>query len=750
MTRWQIDPLFDSSWLALLVAVVVALVLLMITPSMSDPRRFRTLLGLRSLAAGCLLLVLLGPSWVRVDQQPSESSLVIAMDTSQSMSLSDGDAASRWDIQRSVVQSLTDQLETVSERLQIIPLTYASTAETENSDPATLIDQSSPVGRRTDLASPIRWTLQSANRQSIEGLILIGDGANTVGPETTSAGGAALSADQAASVMDSIGLPLWTIPIGPASQNDQRRDVAVSGLPESFRLFAGTQFDLRFELESRGLAGTEIPIRLRWIDSQGNETDAAVRRIVSESAISRTPVQIAVDTPAPGSYRLEVQADVMPGETVRPNNTQVAFVDVMPGGGRIYYLEGQPREEQQFLRRALRFPDLDLDYQWIPADSRSRWPVSLGDDLTADSHDVFIIGDLEASAVGDQQWQSLADAVASGSGLVMLGGMEALSAGGYQDTPLAGVLPVDLSRIGNADIPGPLTLRPSIRHPITMIDTPRQTTWAQLPPLNGASNLGAPRSAPGVQTLLESTDGNPLLVVGEYGRGRVAVLGIDETFRWHRYGFQNFHRRFWRQLVLWLLARDGDSGEEIQLNMTARRFSDDAPAGFTAIIPPPLSPRDDWTVQAVADDGSVTPLTFDSQSSQDDGRLRLEGQLPTSLAAGIYQLRVTGGSTSEPTKDTSLGFEVLQDIAELSRSSADPVLMRQLAGLTRQSGGQSFGVDQTDELVDLIRRSRQRNVATIVQKNRLGDGPISGWIMYLLFATALGSEWILRRRWGMV
>ena len=64
------------------------------------------------------------------------------------------------------------------------------------------------------------------------------------------------------------------------------------------------------------------------------------------------------------------------------NNQLTAFLTVLEGGLRVLYLEGEPRQEQKFIRWALdTSPDIDLDFQWFPSRLRKDWPVFLGDTL---------------------------------------------------------------------------------------------------------------------------------------------------------------------------------------------------------------------------------------------------------------------------------------------------------------------------------------------------------------------------------
>ena len=77
--------------------------------------------------------------------------------------------------------------------------------------------------------------------------------------------------------------------------------------------------------------------------------------------------------------------------------------------------------------------------------------------------------------------------------------------------------------------------------------------WRRLPALRGANKL---RSKPAAEVLLETPAEDPLLIAGTYGRGRTLAFAGNTTSRWWRYGYQDEHRRFWRQLILWLTHRE--------------------------------------------------------------------------------------------------------------------------------------------------------------------------------------------------
>lgn len=100
--------------------------------------------------------------------------------------------------------------------------------------------------------------------------------------------------------------------------------------------------------------------------------------------------------------------------------------------------------------------------------------------------------------------------------------------------------------------------------------------------------------------------------------------------------------------------------------------------------------------------------------------------------------------------DVGLAFQTIDESRELARPIADPVYLRQLATLTTDHGGAAFNPDEIDLLIDTIKQRRHKAETPIVEKHRLGDGPISGWILFTVFAIAISSEWFLRRKWGLV
>ena len=754
MTRFGIEPIYGSTLIVVFAFTAIVAVMWWVTPPTTNPAHRRLLIGLRSVAAVILGLAALGPAWIRTDPRPTDATLVIAVDTSRSMTLADGDGDDRWSTQQQVWRTLATRMQGLDDFLRVSLITYDESArEIPDPQPASL-QEIGPDGQRTDIGGALMAAIQGSEGKPLAGVVLMGDGTDTSAP-----GG--IDPQRVAQTLDSIGVPLWTVPIGPASGASSARDVAIEGLPETFQLFAGNEVEVPFEVRLRGLAGSEVPVRLSWIDREGKVDEVASRRAVARRALDTLAFRVPLIVPAAGTFRLVVEADAQPGELLTENNRQISFVEVREGGGRVLYLEGMPRLEQQFLRRALRgFPDLDLTYQWIPKDTANRWPVSLGEWFQPGEFDIYVIGDLDAGALGNQQLQSLAETVAAGAGLVMLGGFQTYGAGGYADSPLAEVIPVRMDasrrrglqdeRLNDADqIAGPLQVVPTTAHPVTNLGSDDLlAAWRELPQLSGANRLLAPKAAPGVQVLLQTPEEDPLLVIGEYGRGRTAALAIDSTYRWWRVN-QEAHRRFWRQLMLWMLAREDTGDDQIRVELELRRFAPTAQPSFRAELQTlDASLTADLVAEVIDEAGQSISVPVSSRGVSDSAAAAVQGRLPE-LAPGFYRLRVQDERSGSELEPAEVAFQVIDDSRELEQPMADPVYLTQLAEITASHGGEAFVPDEIDRLIERITERRRRGETTVVEKSRLGDGPLSGWLLFLVFAGSLSLEWWLRRRWGL-
>lgn len=761
MSRWTTQPIFDSLGLIALVAIGFVLICLLIVPQSTQltARRRKILIALRLLSALILVLALLRPTHVVTVQQPAAATLAILLDGSRSMTLPAGGAQSRWQVQAEVWKQIAAMLDDADPTLKTVVYEYSgglSALDFQAGQVDTFLS-GVPDGRQTDLTTALRDTITRAAGSPLAGIVLVGDGTQTADIET--------GPQAVAQTLASLEVPLWSVAIGPSQDASAARDLAIEGLPDQFQVFAKNLFQVTANLSAQGFDNRTIPLRLVLTDPQGNTQELAQREIVAEGGDDAQRISIELPAPAPGNYRLDLIADPQEGEILTENNRQTAFLDVRDGGGRVLYLEGQPRPEQLFLRRSIAASaDFELSFQWIERiDQGKNWPVDLGTAFDPDRFDIYILGDLDSQALGAEQMTALRQRIDDGAGLLMLGGFHSFDAGGYGGSPLADVLPVATAadrrqafgQVADRQlhIDGPVKVQIVRPHPINQIAASgsQQASWDRLRPLKGANRLLGPKPIPGVEVLLQSQAEEPLLVIGEFGSGRAAAFAGDSTWQWWRQGERETHQRFWRQVLLWLMRRELAAPDQIVLQMDRRRFASDNEVNFQARVGSTAEAPADLQIAVEVIDANEKSIALSvAQTAATDGAASLwTGKLPE-LADGMYRLRATDNRTDSKIQAQELAFQVASIDRELSRPIADIAQMQQLAQVTSEVGGRSVPPEQIDELRDLIVQNRQRSVTPVVQQWRLGDEPVSGWLTMLFFAGLLTSDWVLRKRWGLV
>jgi uncharacterized membrane protein len=759
MIDLSFEPIGDSWWLVAAILAVSLLVLATVRPDATrlSPSRSRTLRILRCLALLVLSLTFMRPSLIRTDNRPAAATISVLVDESRSMSLPNGDERTRWEAAGQVIDRLAGAVLNLDDELDVQFYRFSGDAQRVNEEAVANIATDQPEGETTDLGLALRTALSSAAGRPLAGVVLISDGTSTVPGSNPAVPARSIAAME---------VPLWTVGVGPRQADQSLRDCAIEELPESFQVFTKNLFRVAATLKAKGLRGTSIPVTLTLVDAAGKREELAKRTLTPNQADAALPIEIEIAAPATGSYQLVLSAETQTGETLVDNNQQIAFLDVREGGGRILYLEGEPRYEQLYLRRSLNdSADLEISHIWIDRASADRWPVDLGDATNPGQYDAIIIGDVHADALGPEALQKIADRVNDGTGLLMIGGWYAFDAGGYGSTPLAAALPVRMDSArrvavrvdppASTQLPAPVVIKPTQKHPITQFSLGENDAaiWQELKPLRGANRLLAPKVSPGVEVLLESEREEPILVVGQYGKGRTAAFAGDSTWQWVLQGKGEIHRRFWRQLLLWMLNRDAPAPDSFWIEMESRRYERRAPVGFTIGVQS-LLPFDSAIVlraQVLRESGEPVPVKLERRvgtGAAGANQVLASGQLPE-LSGGMYRLRVDCPDATAAYTAGEISFQVIDRDVELSQPIAELSRLEQLAALTESAGGRAYRTDEVEALIEQIRSLRQKSVLPVVEKFRLGDDWLSGWVLTILFVGLLASEWYLRKRWGL-
>src|SRR6185437_15484009 len=179
--------------------------------------------------------------------------------------------------------------------------------------------------------------------------------------------------------------------------------------------------------------------------------------------------------------------------------------------------------------------------------------------------------------------------------------------------------------------------------------------WEKLPPLEGANRFGGLK--PGANLLAETESGQPLLVASNFGAGRVLAFAGDSTWHWWMEGQEAAHKRFWRQVILWLARKDESDEGQVWVKLDQRRHAPGSRVEFTAGAKTPQGePVVDGTFEAevVRPDGKRTPITLRRQGDE------MRGTFLDAQAAGDYTVVVKAQRTGEPIGAAQARFLVFE------------------------------------------------------------------------------------------
>lgn len=239
--------------------------------------------------------------------------------------------------------------------------------------------------------------------------------------------------------------------------------------------------------------------------------------------------------------------------------------------------------------------------------------------------------------------------------------------------------------------------------------------------------------------LAEAGPDVPLLVAHSYGNGRVMAFAGDSTWRWWMHGYESAHKRFWRQVVLWLAKKD-QSTDKVWVRLAKCRFAPSERVEFTVGAQSATGePLTDATYQAraVLPDGTRRPLTLVRQADQ------MEGSFRETLAAGDYAIEVKATHDEMPLGDARARFLVFQQDLELDNAAADAASLESLAAMT---GGESLAPEQLSELIERL----AQNTESLELEQETKEPFWDTWPFFLILVGLLGVEWYLRKRWGLV
>ena len=700
--------------------------------------------GLRLGVVAVLVFILFQPILVLTSVVPQRNFVGILIDDSQSMRITGDDGLPRSAFIHSTFGSEGSELmSALSEKFSLRFFRFSR--ETSRLGDVSELEY---LGTATDLGEAMVRVQEELAGVPLSGLVVLSDGADNSGKPLAES----LLPLQAANV------PVYTVGLGDEALSP---DVQVSRVEIQRTVLVGTSLVVDVIVSHRGYSGRTVPL----IVEDGGQVIASEDVTLGgdgEPVVARVRLEVTQSGPRLLRFRVPVQN----GEPVEQNNLREVLLDIVDESEKILYFEGEPRWEVKFVRRAVA-EDENLQVvvlQRTAASKFLRLDVDDADELAAGfpktREELFryrglILGSVEASFFTHDQLNMIADFVSQrGGGLLLLGGRNSFAQGGYEGTPVAEALPVfldDERNTGGGPYFEELLVSPTrtgLTHPATQLGEDDsegiRELWESLPAVTTLNPIS--RLKPGATGLLtggsdQDRSRQVVLAYHRYGRGKVIVLPIQDTWIWQMHADVTLedqtHETFWRQLLRWLIDGVPDpvaAQSESEVVEPGQVVNLSVEVGDSAY----LEVNDGSVVATVlspAGDSVTIPLDW---AVDEDGRY--DGTF-TTAEAGLYEVSVRA-SRGADTLGTAVTFvNAAPSTAEYFDASMRGTTLRRVA---EETGGRFYTPETVADLPEDI--SLTGAGVTLTEERDLWDMPI----LLLFLLGLMGAEWGYRRTRGLI
>ena len=730
--QWQLGILGGNTtaWVLGLVLLALWLVELRSIRGESDPRRRYTLATLGGLGILAVYLLVIQVTLVRETFEEVAGGTAILLDSSRSMTLS-GEGGPRSE----AVRALLDEWQ---EDDRVNPMVYLFGASTRGAIWNDLSQSYEPSDDETEIRDALNYVLEKGADQDLGSLVVITDGADTTFRAETLGLGAGVPA-------------IHAVIIGG---DDPLDDQAIVSLRADTTAYVGVPAIIRADVRAVGdLRQSELRVQL-WRESRLEQESIAV---LDETGRGTVGFEVTPKQTGRALYRLLIPA--ASNDEVPQNNDRAALLRVGRERLRALLVAGRPSWDVRFLRDFLkRDGSVDLvsffilraaaDLTAAPTNELALIPFPT-DELFREhlgSFDVVVFQNFDYAPYEMATYlPRIREYVQRGGSFLMIGGDRSFAEGRYGGTAIEEILPVKLGSPGvlkgsyRAEVSKRLA-----RHPIVALGPDSaltKKTWRSLPALHGANVVSAVKEDAQVllshpRARLQNGKRLPILVVGEAGRGRVAAMTTDASWRW-RFAADDTtvgsdeYELFWDRMIRWL-TRD-PLLEPARISTDRERYGVGAQLVVSGRLRdtayrPMKKARVALHYQPASDDKPVAVVTADQ-----------EGQIQTTLEApnepGAYEV-VASVEGEEVAREVFIVEESGDELADLE------AIPEQLQAVAEQTGGRVFlGIEDVPPLAALAATSRR--AAGLVSKQPLSNP----WFIFLTLFV-LGATWVLRRRWG--
>lgn len=743
------------------------------------PQRGRWVVALRLMALAVLGWILIEPVWVRTVERQRNREVVVVLDDSASMHLKDDGAdATRLELgERGLEQS--GLLTTLGESMKVRTVRAARSVRDADEGEA------EGWSDATDLSAGLGTVLEQVPPDDLAGVILVSDGRHN-------RPGRVEDVARRFGILDA---PVGAVATGSA---EPPRDASILEVKAPEAIHLGDRMRVTASLKFDGYKGKRAKVKLMRGDEVLESRDLSVPQDHHRDEVRFTTVPKEGGV---GGFRIEI--DGLEGERFADNNAWEFETSITDARTNVLIVESSPRWEFRYLRNLFYGRDKSVHLQYVllhpdtiegqndvptPASVSRPFGEAQASRLPASEEewrkfDVIILGDIAPDALDDRDWEILAGCVKERAALlVMVAGPQFMPHGISSEVgrELVPVETYERNRtfyVTNGE-PFRFALTAEGRgHPVVQQATgeaANDAVWAGFPtvswrqPIRGlkegaevlltANGDGQGEEVGGGEGLNQALDAlakrrereaaSALLVTRQTGKGKVALLLTDRTWRLREGAGDLYHHRFWGNLVRWgagPVLRAG--GARVRLGTDQLTYTADDRIKVTARLRDgELNPVTDGDLKVeLVKDGEVIASVPLAAVTGSNGLH--EAGLEPLAKPGHYEVRLRGHQADRLAAEdgnaaVTAGFRVVgsRGPVELAETTLNRPLLETVAEL---SGGKVVDAARAGDLAGLFLKegdSRREVRETPLWDNALVLG---------LFALLLAAEWVIRRGGGL-
>ncbi len=726
---WPISALL-ALWLA---GAALLLLLAWRRGRVLSPPRMVAISALQLAMWALVLWVMWQPALLIKSLRSGENSLAVLLDASASMSVPDAADGSSTRMQQAQGVLRDAAFADLSRDYELRRYAFAANAqklEGELNDFAGLPEP----GQATKIGASVLQVLNASRTTPLGAVVLLSDGSDNAGQ---------LDPAQLNEIAR-FGVPVHVIGIG---REQMPEDVELDSVLVPIKTLPGSKLAARVAIrhDDAGMARIRV--------SDGDKLLAAKEiPLAKDTTLSTAWVEFDMNDTGYRDLKFALAGPAQEREL--RNNSRAQLVNVASDVASVLYVEGEPRWEYKFMRRALEDDKSLRLVSMLRTTTNGVYrqgvdsPDELKDGFPRTREDLFkydalVIGNIPAAYFTKVQQQLMQEFVnLRGGSVLFLGGSKTLGAGGWGNTVLNDVLPVKVPEAANSFhrvmAQAAVTVRGQreswLKFSDDAADNARQ--WNSLPMLADYQDLGALKpAAASLMTVKVQNKEQPLLVTQSYGRGHASIFATGGSWRWQMSlpVADQHHEAFWRQMMRALVTDvprqvefvATSQGDDIRIRATLRdkSYQPQRDLQVTAVTTLPTGYTENLTLKPVTDQ----PGVYEASMTPD--------------ASGTFFIDMLARRGKEVVSTARTAVHHEQGAAEYFSLRQNRSLLTQLAQAT---GGQYWSAGNLAGLPEAIRFS-PAGIAE-QQTKPLWDMPI----IFLLLIILKATEWMLRRRWGVI